>query len=93
MYPSRTVRVLIGWYGIVHMPALIVIGLWGALQIFNSVGAVAKTEQTGGGVAYMAHVGGFLAGLLLVKLFANSERVVQHAETVNYPINVWDRRR
>lgn len=92
MYPSRTVRVLIGWVGIINMPAVIVIGLWGALQIFNSVGAVAKTEQTGG-VAYMAHVGGFFAGLVLVKLFANREKVVQHAETVNYPVHVWDDRR
>lgn len=93
MYPSRTVRVLIGWVGIINMPALIVIGLWGALQIFSSVGAIAKTAQTGGGVAYMAHVGGFAAGLLLVKLFANREKVVQHAETVNYPVNVWEDRR
>ena len=32
--------------------------------------AMAQTEETGGGVAYMAHIGGFVAGLVLVKLFA-----------------------
>lgn len=91
MYPSRTVRVLVGWFGIIQLPAIIVIGLWGALQIFNGLGSIAKTEQTGG-VAYMAHVGGFLAGLVLVKLFANPARQAEHAETVNYPRSVWDER-
>lgn len=92
MYPSRSVRVIVGLWGIIQLPALIVIGLWGALQIFNGVGAIAKTEQTGGGVAYMAHVGGFIAGLLLVKLFADPQRQAMHAEKVNYPHNMWDDR-
>ncbi len=81
MFPARQVRVLIGWMGIVAMPALLVIGAWGALQLFSGVGSIAKTEQTGGGgVAYWAHVGGLVAGLLLVSLFRNpatQERVQQ----------------
>jgi len=54
--------------GVVPMPALIVIGLWIVLQFVNGIGAIAQTSETGG-VAYMAHVGGFLAGLVLTFLF------------------------
>ena len=52
---------------IVAVPALIVLGLWIVLQIFAGAGSIAQTTQTSdtGGVAYMAHVGGFVAGLVL----------------------------
>jgi len=46
------------------VPALIVIGLWAVLQFVNGLGQIAVTEQTGG-VAYMAHIGGFLCGLVV----------------------------
>jgi membrane associated rhomboid family serine protease len=70
MYPTRRVRVLF-WYSIVEMPALIVIGLWIAIQIFSSIGSIARTAQNTGGVAYWAHIGGVITGLLLVNLFRN----------------------
>jgi membrane associated rhomboid family serine protease len=56
------------------MPALIVIGIWIVLQFFSGIGSIANTAQTGGGVAYMAHIGGFLAGLGLTFLFRGSRR-------------------
>ncbi|HWQ04847.1 MAG TPA: rhomboid family intramembrane serine protease [Longilinea sp.] len=62
MFPQGKVNVLMG-RGVIPMPALMVIGLWIVLQLFSGIGSVA-TVQTGG-VAYMAHIGGFLAGLLL----------------------------
>lgn len=68
LYPTRRVNVLIGYMGIVQMPALIVIGIWIALQIFGGWGSVGRE---GGGVAYWAHVGGAVAGLILVWLFRN----------------------
>jgi membrane associated rhomboid family serine protease len=66
MFPKGRVNVLLGRQ-IVTMPALIVIGLWIVLQMFSGVGSLLATEQTAdtGGVAYMAHVGGFAAGLLM----------------------------
>jgi membrane associated rhomboid family serine protease len=76
LYPTRSVRVLIGWVGIVAMPAIVVIGLWAILQFLNGFGSIARTSETAaGGVAYMAHVGGFVAGLLLIKLFARPGRL------------------
>lgn len=71
MFPHQRVRVLIpmGIFSqITELPALIVIGFWALLQFLNGVGSIAQTAQTGG-VAYMAHIGGFVAGLVLVFLF------------------------
>jgi membrane associated rhomboid family serine protease len=68
MFPRNRVRVLT--YGqIVHVPAIVVLGIWIVLQLINGIGTVATTSETGGGVAFMAHIGGFAAGLVLVKLF------------------------
>jgi membrane associated rhomboid family serine protease len=93
LYPTRSVRVLIGLLGIVQMPALIVIGIWAVLQFISGFGAIARTQVSGGGVAYMAHVGGFIAGFLLVSVFRNPQRQRIHAERVHYPSDIWDRRR
>jgi membrane associated rhomboid family serine protease len=74
MFPQARVNVLVG-NQMVAMPALIVLGLWIALQLFSGVGSIAYTDETTqdvGGVAYMAHVGGFVAGLLLTFLFRGS---------------------
>ena len=70
MFPQARVNVLFGRQ-IVAMPALIVIGLWIVLQLFSGIGSIAYTDETAdvGGVAYLAHVGGFVAGLALAFLF------------------------
>jgi membrane associated rhomboid family serine protease len=75
MFPRGSVRVLMG-RAIIPMPALIVIGFWALLQLVNSFGAIAATEQTmdTGGVAYMAHVGGFIAGLILAPLMGGTRQ-------------------
>ncbi len=68
MFPKNRVRVLMRG-GITAVPAFVMLGMWILIQLVSGVGAIANTEQTGG-VAFMAHVGGFVAGLLLVKVFA-----------------------
>ncbi len=70
LFPKSNVRVVVGLQ-MVAMPALIVIGGWIALQLFNGIGSIAYTDETAdvGGVAYMAHVGGFVAGLALAFFF------------------------
>jgi membrane associated rhomboid family serine protease len=67
LFPQGRVRVLQGQQ-VVQMPALVVIGIWIVLQFFSGIGSIANTAETGG-VAYMAHIGGFLAGLVLTFLF------------------------
>jgi membrane associated rhomboid family serine protease len=70
LFPQAKIRVLQG-QRVVQVPALIVIGLWIVLQFFSGIGSIANTAQTGG-VAYMAHIGGFLAGFVLTFLFRGS---------------------
>ena len=72
LFPRRRVRVLL-LRTIAYMPAIAVIGFWFLLQLFSGIGQVTQTEETGG-VAYAAHVGGFVAGFLLVWLFRSRRR-------------------
>jgi membrane associated rhomboid family serine protease len=53
---------------------LVVLGFWIVIQLINGVGSVTATAETAG-VAYMAHIGGFVAGLVLVKLMATPRRL------------------
>jgi membrane associated rhomboid family serine protease len=73
LFPRNQVRVLTRG-GIAHVPAIVVLGFWIVIQLLNGVGSMATTSETGGGVAYMAHIGGFAAGLVLVKLMASRQR-------------------
>jgi membrane associated rhomboid family serine protease len=71
LFPQARVRVLL-YNQIVAMPAIFVLGFWIVLQIFAGAGALFATAQSEdvGGVAYMAHVGGFVAGFLFTYLLA-----------------------
>ncbi len=76
LFPKGRVRVLVflGFFvTVIALPALLVIGFWILLQFFSGFASLGpETQQTGGGVAYFAHIGGFLAGLALVFLFRDS---------------------
>lgn len=53
-----------------EIPAIIILGLWFVLQLFSGVGSLGVTDaQDMGGVAYFAHIGGFVAGMVLIGLF------------------------
>ena len=66
-----TLIFIIFFVTIVEIPAMIMLGIWFVLQFIPAVADVATTDVAGeGGVAYLAHVGGFVFGLALVKLFA-----------------------
>ncbi|MBI5298401.1 MAG: rhomboid family intramembrane serine protease [Chloroflexi bacterium] len=69
MFPKGSVRVLQG-QRVIQVPALIVIGLWIALQLFSGIGSISAADT--GGVAYMAHVGGFVSGFVLTYLLGGS---------------------
>jgi len=74
LYPRVRVHTLVtlGFFvTTVTLPAYVMLGYWFVLQLL--MGAVGALSPTEGGVAVWAHVGGFLTGLLLVKLFANPE--------------------
>lgn len=70
MFPKGKVNVLMG-RGVIPLPAWMVIGLWIVLQLFSGIGSITDTAQTGG-VAYMAHIGGFIAGLVFTLLLGGN---------------------
>src|SRR5207253_1902360 len=71
LFPTNRVKVLLT-LGVIFLrpimvPAVVMIGLWALLQFVNGLGAIAVSEQTSG-VAYWAHIGGFIAGALITLL-------------------------
>ena len=72
LFPQSRVNVLLGRQ-IVAMPAFAVLGMWIVLQLVSGVGTIAATDESAGGIAYMAHIGGFVSGLLMTFLFRGRE--------------------
>jgi len=72
LFPQQQVSVLMG-RSVIPVPALIVIGFWIVLQFFSGFASIANTTETGG-VAYMAHIGGFIAGFVLTFFFRGSSQ-------------------
>ncbi len=68
LFPAGRVRMLVRG-GTTEMPAWTSIGLWFVFQLVAGMGMLGGGSQAGG-VAYAAHIGGFVAGLILVKAFA-----------------------
>jgi membrane associated rhomboid family serine protease len=74
LFPQGRVNVLMG-RGIIPMPALVVIGLWIVLQFFSGLDSIANTTAANtGGVAYMAHIGGFVTGFVLTFFLRGNTR-------------------
>jgi len=75
MFPRGRVNVLLGRF-ITPMSALVVIGFWILIQIFSQISVFSASSQGGGGVAYMAHIGGFVAGVVLTFLLGANRRAL-----------------
>ncbi len=67
LFPEERIRVYVLGF-IVPMPAWIVLGIWIVMQLFSGVAGITTAAQSGG-VAYLAHIGGFATGLVLADLF------------------------
>src|SRR5262249_3797438 len=71
LFPGASVLTLVMifiFYRIIHIPALIVLGMWIVLQVVSGYVTVALGRGESGGVAWFAHIGGFVAGMLLLFL-------------------------
>jgi membrane associated rhomboid family serine protease len=71
-FPRNRILTLIffGFVFFLEIPAVVMLGYWFLLQLFSGVGSVGTTYASQGGVAWFAHVGGFLAGMVLVNLMS-----------------------
>jgi membrane associated rhomboid family serine protease len=86
MFPRRRVYSLVPIlfiFTLMPLPAIVVLGFWFILQFFSGITTVAS--DVNGGVAYFAHVGGFVAGLLLALLFFPKERVRRDPDQGLFP--------
>src|SRR5215813_3625111 len=67
LFPTNRVIVILSWC-VTPVPAFVAIGMWFVFQLISGLGVLGSGSQAGG-VAYAAHIGGFIAGLLLIKVF------------------------
>jgi membrane associated rhomboid family serine protease len=72
LHPSRRVTVILFRF-LTDVPAYVAIGIWFLFQLISGLGVLGQGSQQGG-VAYAAHIGGFLAGLVLIKFFDRGHR-------------------
>jgi rhomboid family protein len=77
MFPEERIRVYVVG-SIVPMPAWAMIGLWIVIQLFSGIAGITTAAQTGG-VAYLAHIGGFASGLVLADLFESHKQAFRAA--------------
>ncbi|MET0515477.1 MAG: rhomboid family intramembrane serine protease [Nitrospiraceae bacterium] len=70
LFPRARVLILAPYVGTTYVPAGIVLGLWFVMQVFSGGTSLGTT---GGGVAFFAHIGGFVAGMLLIRFFKRSD--------------------
>ena len=75
-YPHDRIRsllIIFVFVRVAYIPAALLIGLWFLSQLV-SLGEVAHVPQPAGGVAYAAHVGGFIFGFIVTRLFVDPQR-------------------
>jgi rhomboid family protein len=78
----RTIIFIFVFFTIVTLPAIILIGIWFVLQFFDGIAALSTVQQGMGGVAYFAHVGGFVTGLIITFVF---RPLLRSPADVSYP--------
>lgn len=79
LYPRAKVLTLLFFFIIIQIipiPAVVFLGIWFVLQILS--GTASLSDQAAQSVAFWAHIGGFVAGMLLVKLFARRKEYVRY---------------
>ena len=77
-FPRDRIRtvILLGFFAFIRfIPAIILVGLWFVVQLLSEIGSL-EQGQTSGGVAYMAHIGGFVFGIVFARLFEFHKRRV-----------------
>ncbi len=87
LYPRARVVTLIFivfFFTILELPAMLILGFWFLQQVAFGYFDLANPAGGGGGVAYFAHIGGFVFGLLLIKLFASRDK--DYSPPPKYPV-------
>jgi len=90
LFPRVKVHMLV-FIMIIRVPAVAMLGYWIAVQV---MGGISSMSSSGGGVAFWAHVGGFVGGAILALVFKDEELLLNHPyhgwQRTADPTNVWD---
>jgi membrane associated rhomboid family serine protease len=89
LYPRTPVDMLLFlgfWITRIRIPAFVMLGYWFAIQLISATSSVAGR---GGGVAFAAHVGGFIAGVVLIFLFRKKQLVDEHRHLIEEHGESW----
>ncbi|MFP4417849.1 MAG: rhomboid family intramembrane serine protease [Chitinivibrionales bacterium] len=84
LYPKTPIDMLVFlgfWITRIRVPAFLMLGYWFLLQLLSAIPAFGAED--GGGVAFFAHIGGFVAGVLLIFVFRRNDWVAEHRRVVN----------
>lgn len=73
-FPASRVTTLVFFIMTVEVPALLIIGWWFVTQLFSGLGSLASANPQGGGTAWFAHIGGFIAGCILIQAMPTKPR-------------------
>jgi membrane associated rhomboid family serine protease len=87
LYPSARVLTLVPFFFIylTWLPAWLVLGYWFVVQFLGGAAtSIAYSKETGGGIAFWAHVGGFLAGVALIKIFPAAPRRYRYTDWASH---------
>ena len=79
LYPRArvlTLVIIILFFTVIELPALVMLGIWFAEQAVFAAAGLTTATGSGGGVAYFAHIGGFVFGALTIKLLATRRRQI-----------------
>lgn len=86
LFPHHKIRTIIpifGFFTFTNISAYIMLGYWFLLQIFSGAVSIPDTGTDTGGVAFWAHVGGFIAGLMMGRIFAGTKKEAIEGEIVS----------
>lgn len=73
----RTLLIIFFFVTVTYVPAILLVGLWFLIQLLSQVGTSIAGGQSGGGVAYLAHIGGFIFGLTIARLIEQPSRLAR----------------
>lgn len=91
LFPRNRVTAIFLYY-IVSIPAVVAIGVWIVFQFFNGLGSFMVSQETVGGVAYGAHIGGFVAGVvlaLILRVVIKKEKDTVHSRENQSRRGIW----
>ena len=85
-FPHSRVRTLVFWIFITFLdiPAWVMLIYWFGTQLLSGIGSIGSTQASQGGTAFFAHIGGFITGLILIKVLPTRQRQLRRPDPYSW---------